>query len=312
MNFSKKMLLLCSLMVSMSSAFALNISRFESESCPRTLIALRSGRYLTRPALVYQGDGDLAVLQKVGAGAHAPYIYFDSQKTITLYKDIQRARDFITYRDFIWVLGDSSLFQFNRGGELVRTYTNPTSSRYGAPKGMTLYNDKLLIAYGDLGLVSFDFTSLQFTLIHGVNTRQTDGKESMTTSVTVLNDVAYVSLTGLQQGAFNGIVAYDLNTSKILNTAKYRNYREGVIDPTAKIYHFNGDIYLNNGGWIHRHLVKNLLSKSIARPKWLSISREVDGMRSYPMISGDFIFSNQEILGCGQARGKTFVVQTKI
>ncbi len=279
------------------NAYSFSASRFENETCPQTLQERSNGYYSVRPPLVFQGE-DTTVIQKVSGPEGRFYQAYNSQKTVRLEGDLTNIEDFVVYQEDLWILSDGELFQYSSRGRLLNRYRYPHWERYEKPLGLEVYEDSLIVAHGKLGLVQFDLKSQEFSFLSPVNTWQEDDRRSMAVAVTVFEGKAYVALTGLQQGSFNGVVSYDLGTGEILNSARYRNGREGVIDPRAKIYAHAGDIFLNNGGWIHRHEIKDLLRRRNAKPYWMSIPYQSGNLNRFLMIRGDFVFDEGAILGC--------------
>ncbi len=296
-----------------TGVFAADLAYLENTICPQARLDLQRGRYQNRKPLINKKGSEFVILQKIGPAKNSYFAIDDGNRHIQLYKDMRQVYDFVIYRDMFWVLADGELNVFNAGGEFVKSFSYGGSSRYSAARGMFVYEDKLYLAYGDLGLVSFDFSTLSFNFINAVNTWQETGLRSMTTSLAIADDKVFVSLTGLQQGAFNGVVTFDLSTQEIVNRSAYRNGREGVIDIEARIYLQNDKVILNNGGWIHRLEKSDLYRRSIARPRWLGIPYSTpDGRRVYAMIKGDFVFDGGRVLGCAFIDKSSVLAEIKI
>lgn len=281
------------------NAEAFDLARFENETCSQIIVDRGNGFYSVRPPLIYQAKGeDTVVLQKV-KGSERPYFeFYDSLGTYRLQGNLKTIEDFVVYRGDLWVLSEGTLFQFDNEGFLLNSFRYPQTGKHEQAQALDIRNGKLIIAHGKLGLVSFDIKKQEFSFLSPVNTWQVDGRRSKAVTITWQGNLIFAALSGLQRGAFNGLVIYDIDRNEIINEAEYRNGREGIVDPRAKIYSHEGKIYLNNGGWIHHLKVEDLLTRSNARPRWLSIPYPFGDLRRFLTIRGDFLFQKSEILGC--------------
>lgn len=278
---------------------AFDVGRFEKDTCGRVLVDRGNGFYSVRAPLIFQGANEgTVVMQKVNAGERPFFEFYDTFGTYRLQADLKSVQDFVVYRGDLWVLSEGNLLQFDDKGVLLNSFRYPHNGKHEEPMGMDVRNGKLIIAHGKLGLVSFNIKEQEFSFLSAVNTWQQDGRRSKAVAVTWQGKILYTALTGLQQGAFNGIVVYDIEENVFINEARYRNGREGVIDPRAKIYSHEGKIYLNNGGWIHHLQVDDLQNRTNARPRWLAIPYQHGNLNRYLTIRGDFLFNKEKISGC--------------
>ena len=107
---------------------------------------------------------------------------------------------------------------------------------------------------------------------------------------------------------FEGIAVYNAS-SKVSSQDGYDKRRSGNVGYDTKIYQRGESVFLNNGGWIHAFLTKNILRYRTLKAKWLPIAEDVETpdhrgklnkLRKYRMIKGDFIFKDNQIMGCTQ------------
>lgn len=309
----KKFTLILAL-VSALTSHAFDLGFFENEVCPRTIVPGRSpGFYSHRPALVFQDQGQITYLQKVTDRGETFFLLRTSVSTYPLRTELKMIRDFVMVGDRAWVVGDHELVEFNgRGREVARYRYNPNSTMHEMPQGLDLRGDELLIAHGSMGLISFNLLSRSLSFRHRANTLQENGLKSKAVGVTWEGHRAYLVLTGLQQGSFNGVVAIDLNSDEVVNNAAYKQQRWGVVDTQAKVYYHNGFIHLNNGGWIHSFPQAEILSKEYPRPRWRSIRTQHNGRNLFAQIRGDFIFDEGRITGCALLERTPAVVSLEL
>jgi hypothetical protein len=293
---------------------AFDPGQYDKKYCQNMVVAGRSpGFYSVREPQVFQGPTGRTYLQKVTYRGETFYAVTDILGTFQLKAPMKSVADFVVVEDHIWVLSGMDLIEFNgRGLELNRYNYLSSGSRHQKPTGLDLRGDELLIAHGEIGLVSFNLISRNFNFISRANTLQDDGKVSKAISVTWQGERAYVALTGNRQYAFNGVVVIDLKTNEVINAAEYRQSRYGVLDPQARIYSHKGEFYLNNGGWIHRFEEQELLTKEFPKPRWLPIPHQHNNRNMYLRIRGDFVIENDTIYGCALVERNATIAQRKL
>lgn len=295
-----------------SSLLAFDLNQFEKDICPRSIVPGNSpGFYSSRPALSFQEAGLITYLQKVTERGETYYRVTNDLKSFQLRSSLRKVRDFVVVDENIWLLSDDYLIEFDSfGKELGRYRYAPNTTRHEQPQGLDLRGDELLIAQGTMGLISFHLPTRKFSFRHRSYTLNEDGRASKAVSVTWEGNYAYVALATASENAFTGVVVINLDNNSIVNKAAYKQHRYGVLDIEAKIYFRNGKIYINNGGWIHTFSKSDIVSKDFPRPRWQGIQRDHQGRKLYAMIRGDFIFDQNQIIGCALLERTPLVVST--
>jgi hypothetical protein len=132
--------------------------------------------------------------------------------------------DLVSHQGSTYVLTYSRLEQWDlaSGQRQGLFHTHSTDGRFGDEehaKAMALYQDKLIIAHGRLGISFFNLKSKQVTKTLKLISQ--GSLESMAQGVTVSGKYAFVVLDSYtlvpptQKGAFRGIVVIDMETEQI-------------------------------------------------------------------------------------------------
>lgn len=197
----------------------------------------------------------------------------------------------------IWALAPFDLIQMNEKGEIQNTFNfEPTMNQDWGALSMTSHNDMIIITRGVGGILGFD---MKTSAVKWTNfmTGNDDGYPSGIANVE--GNIYAAAATSMSQG-FTGIIKINPETGVIEKRAPY--HREwGVMDTDAKANAFNGDLVVNNGGWIHKITMKQIESGKAFKPRWVAkmIQANGDVNAHYLMYNGDFFFEGNDLVGCG-------------
>lgn len=297
----KSILTLIPLIFISLSSWGLDRASLEAKHCTDMVWSGRSpGYFKIQDPLFFENSDGVHSLQKI-IFENEPILLWRTPFTeVKLRTDLSKVRDFIILKDQLWLVAGERLMSFSSRGRLTGDYRFQAGLRAkDYPHSLVAVEDKIYIAHGGLGLVSFDLTSSVFTFISSLKTYQENGRSlAISLSYDQANSKLNILHTGNTEKAFNGFVTFDLGTNTLENEFEYSRRKDGVIDRYALIYGAGNNIYINNGGWIHQ--LKRLAdSRSKQRPRWLAIKENSGGRQSFARIRGDFLFSENSILGCG-------------
>ncbi|MCO4794803.1 MAG: hypothetical protein KC493_13880 [Bacteriovoracaceae bacterium] len=305
----KLILLIVSIVFSTQSLASIDRDTLNNNYCKRLIsFGPNQSTYKTNPPLYYSYNSEDYFIQRVKRNSRTFYEFSTPHGLFELKGEFSTVRDFVITDDRMWIASLSGLLEFNLEGKQLKSWVYPGTTpgrRSEQPRGV--FHDRpsghLLLASAGMGLVAFDLTNRSFTFSDPLNTYNQNGHYSSAIAITGdQNGVLWIAMTGETQKAFNGIVTYDLQTQKMLGAAAYNRRKHGVLFPYGSLYLNSNSIYLNNGGWIHSFTRNDLLTNGTVRPIWKPIERRSNNYRQYIMIKGDFIFHNNEIMGCGTYR----------
>jgi len=227
----------------------------------------------------------------------------------------ENAIDFFVQEDSLWTLGEKLIERDLVTGKVKNRYpTGPKGvEKRTKAKGFHYLEGKVYIAHGSLGIVVFDLSDRKFNYVNSVNTKNSRGYIS--NAVSVSGDSPsnlFIAMSSWKKG-FEGITVYDASSNRVIHNMAYDKRNSGNVGPDAKIYHKGESVFLNNGGWIHAFKTKNILRYNSLKASWLPIVEEINisshhgapkKLKKYRMIKGDFIFANNQILGCTVFKNK--------
>ena len=278
-----------------------DINELQAKYCPDS-VEQNGARLRTFPLLFDSApEGEYFVQNKMREGRRVNILFGPLFET-----EIKNARavvDFKVLEDSIYVLTIDTLIELDKDGYPIARYNIPQAYQ-SKVKGLAYHAEQqaLFLAQGRLGLRKFDLNSKSFTSTYPINTTNDNGHYSSAISVVAFEDDLYVLMTGASQKGFNGVVIFDPASNTIKNKAAYDRRRSGVVGVDAKIYTYDNQVVINNSGWIHRVSMQDAQSRSTIRPRWQAIAFVQGNYQQYIMLSGDLIFSQDKVLGCGRVR----------
>ena len=256
------------------------------------------------PILSYQNGHDSYSMQKIAQSSYVLYNWNTESVKSEVLERIPHVSDFLIKDNLLWVLNGGSLSKFDLESlKLIKVYPIPgaTSPRFRA-RGMDIYQNKIYIAQGILGVRGFYLDLEEFSELYPMYTKNKDGKFSEITDLTFDRDLMYMSLSTATPSAFTGVVSFDMKTNKIDHLGAYNVPKIGVLGPSSKIYIHDSQIVLNNEGWVHTISIDRFNRKKRMTPQWLAHSSEYNGETIYSLIRGDLVFDGNKVLGCDQKK----------
>lgn len=205
-----------------------------------------------------------------------------------IFENHVRLKGVIRDGDKLWVLASNSLIQMNKDGSGIEGFEMDKNI------SMAKAQDLILVVRGGGAISAFNTKTKEIAWTSYLN--EVDGGEAV--SVTFDGTNALVVMTGTREGGFNGVATMNLE-GKVIKTAPYDNVRAGVIDPEAIAHWHNGNLILNNGGWIHVITPKQISSGKKFRPRWVALQLGSGMSTHYMMLKGDFYFEGNTLVGCG-------------
>lgn len=193
--------------------------------------------------------------------------------------------------DKLWVLTYSQILELTKDGSVIKSHPIALN------KSMTLAGDLLIILRQD-GLLTALHTKTGEMMWNSYLDEVTGG---LPVSVSFDGKNIQVIFATAYQGGFTGVATAELTKGKVLKKIPYESRKYGVIAPDAIAGWNQGNLIINNGGWIHVIESKQLSGKTI-KPRWVShrIPNEVNP--HYMMLRGDFFFEGSTLVGCGSYR----------
>ncbi len=197
----------------------------------------------------------------------------------------------------IWALGPFDLMEMNAYGHILHTYSFETSNVAWKARAMAINRDMLVISQGAGGLAGFSLKERVFKW-HNYMPGNDEGYPSGLASD---GNVVYGAVATSQENGFTGIITIDPLTGNILKRSPYNVRTAGVIDTDAVAKTYQGNLILNNGGWIHLITPKQLQSEKAFRPRWVAHVVPANGEvnQHYMTLNGDFFFEDGMLVGCG-------------
>ena len=266
-----------------------------------------SNHYIVHRPLTYKHEGNHYFLQK---NKFFSLSNNGGEGTDSLSID-EYAVDFLVKENSLWTLGKNLIERDLMTGEVLNKYpTAPKEfSGMGKAKGFHQLGDKIYIAHGYLGLVVFDLSQRKFVHTDRFNAKKHRGYPSELVSISGESpSQLFIAMSSWRKG-FEGIAVYNASSKRVVHKMAYDKRRSGNVGPDTKIYQRGESVFLNNGGWIHAFLTKNILRYRTRKATWLPIAEDVETpdhhgrlnkLRKYRMIKGDFIFKDNQIMGCTQ------------
>ena len=137
------------------------------------------------------------------------------------------AVDFFIKENSVWTLGHSLTERDLFTGQVINTY--PTAPRKmdkrARAKGFHNLGDKIYIAHGHLGLVTFDLSVRKFVHVDGINTKNGRGQSSEAVSVSGDSpSQLFIAMSAWNKG-FEGITVYNASSKKIVHKMAYDKRR---------------------------------------------------------------------------------------
>jgi hypothetical protein len=299
--FVKSILVLISLILISLPSWGLDTATFEADHCTDMVWSGRStGYFKIQDPLFFQNSEGVHSVQRVIFENEPILLWRSPNSVVKLRVNAQKPRDFVIHNDRLWLLMGEKLMSFNERGRLQGEYRFQAGLRSkDYPHSLVVVDDKIYIAHGGIGLVSFDPENSTYSFESPLKTYQEKGRSL---AISLFHDETSGALnilhTGNSEKAFNGFISFDMTSKTILQEFEYSRRKDGVIDRYGLIYGRGNQIYINNGGWIHQ-LKKLTDSRSKQRPRWLAIKENSGGRQSFARIRGDFLFNENSILGCG-------------
>lgn len=203
-------------------------------------------------------------------------------------------RELIKTEDTIWVLAPFDLIEMNHDGEIRETYNfEPTMNQNWGALSMVKVGDMMVISRGPAGMLGYDLINKKVAWMNVLGEGQpsglvTDGK------------VVYAAAATSREFGFTGIISFNPQNGTIIKSAAYQK-SAGVMDTDVKAEMYNGNIVLNNGGWIHMITIAQVNSGKDIKPRWVAhrVPRDGDVNEHYMMTNGGFFFEGNEIISCG-------------
>lgn len=287
-----------------SSVFAMDINQMMMGHCQNVTVPLsRAGYYLKNTPSFHLGSIEFIAAQKKsnmlkleGLDLQSGAIHHSLFERPNAVSSIERAAD-----ESVWMLSGFNLYQVTPDlGQMIDTVNIPSMDNSARTRGMGYdkINEQLIIAKSHEGILIFDLSTKVFVKTIPVTSFSPRPELSMVVDVAVDGPHAYILMTSLAEGGFNGVVTMNLSTGVVMSANEYDPRRAGVIDVVGRIYTADKKVVINNGGWIHVLDYEILVKNKMIRPKWLAIKKKVDGRDLYMTISGDFVFHDGKIKGC--------------
>lgn len=203
----------------------------------------------------------------------------------------------IRSEEAIWALGPFDLMEMDMSGKVINSYNFESSNISWRGRAMAINGDMLVISRGAAGLVGFDLNSRTFKWHNFMN----GNDEGYPSGLASDGKVIYAAVATSREHGFTGIITIDPQTGKILRRTPYDVRRAGVVDTDAIARIYQGNLLLNNGGWIHLITPKQLQSEKAFRPRWVAhvVPQDGDVNQHYMTLNGDFFFEDNTLVGCG-------------
>lgn len=162
---------------------------------------------------------------------------------------------------------------------------------------MAINKEMLVISRGAAGLLGFSLKERTFKWHNHMN--GTD--EGYPSGLASDGNVVYAAVATSRENGFTGIITIDPKSGTILKRSPFNVRTAGVVDTDAVAKIYQGNLILNNGGWIHLITPKQLQSEKAIRPRWVAHVVPQDGEvnRHYMTLHGDFFFEEGMLVGCG-------------
>ena len=204
-----------------------------------------------------------------------------------LFENHTRLRSVVRQGETLWVLATNAIIEMKKDGTVVQGYELDKNI------SMTLANELLLVVRSGGAITAFNTKTREVAWTSYMN--EVDGGEAVAVAFDGKN--ALVVMTGTREGGFNGVATMNLQ-GKVIAQSAY-DYRYGVIDPEANARFHNGNLILNNGGWIHVLTAKQLASNKKVKPRWVAHPVGTGQQAHYMMLKGEFFFEGNTLVGCG-------------
>ncbi len=194
----------------------------------------------------------------------------------------------------IWFLTPSKLYELSFSGEILNYYL---TSMKGLNKSLFLVENQLLVARGAGGILSFDLDERKVRW----ENRLGQDKDGWPVALTSDGVKGYAAVQSARENGFTGIMTFDLKNGAVLQRSSY-HYAYGVIGIDVRASFFQGNVLLNNQGWIHLLSASQVASGKSIKPRWIAyqVPRNGDVNSHYMMLEGDFLLEGNELIGCGK------------
>ena len=208
-----------------------------------------------------------------------------------IYEARENIRSIVFHNDKIWALTYSQILELGKDGSFIKSHGIDQN------KSMIQAGEFLIVLQADGRLVAFEpktekviWTAYLDEVTGGLPVSMAfDG-----TNIQVIFATAY-------ERGFTGVATVNLS-GKITKKVSYESRKYGVIAPDAIANWHQGNLIINNGGWIHVIEAKQISQGKNLKPRWVShrIPNEVNP--HYMMLRGEFFFEGSTLVGCGSYR----------
>ena len=291
-----------SLLVSKLVFANVTLQDLDKNFCPYTVE--QSGPNLYTFELLHAKSlyGDFFIQRRMSEN-HRISLLTTPKKTIQLASWIGRIKDFTVVNESIFILTNDFLIELDHKANFLDKFALPKSNQYKS-LGLSFHESdySIYIARGKRGILRFELNTRTFGPNYAINTVNQSGHLSSAVSVDSEGDLLYVAMTGQSEKGFNGVTVFYTKTQSIENLAEYNKRRSGVVSPDARIYINDSKVFINNMGWIHELTINQIQTSSTVRPTWRAIPLWQGNHQQYIMLKGDFIFEDNQIMGCGRYR----------
>lgn len=208
-------------------------------------------------------------------------------------------------KNTLWVLTTTSLKKMSLKGEELASLELYDS------RNIALAGDSVLLVKKGGYLVKLSAVDLEELW----TTRLNDVKDSEVIAAAFDGANVEAIMTSTNEGGFNGIATVDFSSGRFIRKSGYDYVKAGVIDPTAIGRWYQGNLILNNGGWIHLISAGQLAQGKTFRPVWKAQTVGQGQDLRYMMLKGEFYFSGSNLIGCGyynERRNGEWVDLTKL
>lgn len=212
-----------------------------------------------------------------------------------IFETPERIFSLIKKDDRIWALTYSQVLELDLEGTIVHTHAIDMN------RTMFFAGDVLIVIRSGGTVTALDTKADK--VIWNSFMADIKGGEAITGAFDGKN--IQMAFATSREGGFTGVVSMAPSTGTILKTIPYESRKYGVIAPDAIAHWNNGNLILNNGGWIHEITGKQIASGKSLKPRWIAqpIPNEVNP--HYMILRGDFFFEGTKLVGCGSFRELT-------
>lgn len=207
----------------------------------------------------------------------------------TIFSSPTRIRSVVVNGEDIWLLSSATILHMKNDGTMIDSFEMDQSI------SMTKAGNLLLVVRGGGTLSAFDMTEKKEIWTNFMSEIQ--GGDAVSVAFDGKN--AQVVFTGNRENGFNGVATVELTGGNVIKQIPYDKSRAGVIAPDAKVRWYNNSLVLNNGGWIHVITADQLAKGKPVKPRWVASALGQGTDRHYMMLSGEFFFEGNTLIGCG-------------